>query len=205
MNYSEFKLDDNECRLELSKITSNDAQGILEDFEILNKNLDEYRKKIEDLQAHKIYFDNYISNLQNNHLNIMNIINDYDIQGNNNELNELFINYNNKMKNNYDKWIIQNYTVKLLEFENIIDIIEKKIIEFRTLFIYIINKITKPQLDNKKLCPICFENEVDICLNPCGHTLCNKCVISNINNYRSNKCYSCRTIIKDYIKIYFSV
>ena len=66
MNYSEFKLDDNECRLELSKITSNDAQGILEDFEILNKNLDEYKKKIEDLQAHKIYFDNYISNLQNN-------------------------------------------------------------------------------------------------------------------------------------------
>lgn len=205
MNYSEFKLDDNECRLELSKITSNDAQGILEDFEILNKNLDEYKKKIEDLQAHKIYFDNYISNLQNNHLNIMNIINDYDIQDNNNELNELFINYNNKMKNNYDKWIIQNYTVKLLEFENIIDIIEKKIIEFRTLFIYIINKITKPQLDNKKLCPICFENEVDICLNPCGHTLCNKCVISNRTRYSNEKCYSCRGNIHDYIKIYFSL
>jgi hypothetical protein len=204
MNYSEFKLDDNENRLELSKITSNDAQGILEDFEILNKNLDEYKKKIEDLQAHKIYFDNYISNLQNNHLNVMNIINDYDIQGNNNELNELFINYNNKMKNNYDKWIIQNYTVKILEFENTIDIIEKKIIEFRTLFIYIINKITKPQLDNKKLCPICFENEVDICLNPCGHTLCNKCVISNRSRYTNEKCYSCRGVIHDYIKIYFS-
>lgn len=205
MNYSEFKSDENECNLELSKITSNDAQGILEDFEILNKNLDEYRKKIEDLQAHKIYFDNYISNLQNNHLNIMNIINDYDIQGNNNELNELFINYNNKMKNNYDKWIIQNYTVKLLEFENTIDIIEKKIIEFRTLFIYIINKITKPQLDNKKLCPICFENEVDICLNPCGHTLCNKCVISNRSRYTNEKCYSCRGVIHDYIKLYFSL
>ena len=205
MNYSEFKSDENECSLELSKITSNDAQGILEDFEILNKKLDEYRKKIEDLQAHKIYFDNYISNLQNNHLNIMNIINDYDIQGNNNELNELFINYNNKMKNNYDKWIIQNYTVKLLEFENTIDIIEKKIIEFRTLFIYIINKITKPQLDNKKLCPICFENEVDICLNPCGHTLCNKCVISNRSRYTNEKCYSCRGVIHDYIKLYFSL
>jgi hypothetical protein len=205
MNYSEFKLDENENNLDLSKITSNDAQGILEDFEILNKNLDEYKKKIEDLQAHKIYFDNYISNLQNNHLNIMNIINDYDIQGNNNELNELFINYNNKMKINYDKWIIQNYTVKLLEFENTIDIIEKKIIEFRTLFIYIINKITKPQLDNKKLCPICFENEVDICLNPCGHTLCNKCVISNRSRYTNEKCYSCRGVIHDHIKIFFSL
>jgi len=205
MNYSEFKLDDNENCVELSKITSNDAQGILEDFEILNKNLDEFKKKIDNLQAHKIHFDNYISSLQNNHLNIMNIINDYNIQDNNNELNQLFINYNNKMKNDYEKWIIQYYNIKLLEFENTIDIIEKKIIEFRTLFIYIINKITKSHTDDKKMCPICFENEVDICINPCDHTLCNKCVISTRNRYTIDKCYSCRGLVHDHIKIYFSL
>ena len=63
----------NEIKPELLKLTSNDAQEILDDFEILNTNLDSYKQKIEELQANKIYFDNYISNLQNNHMNIMNI------------------------------------------------------------------------------------------------------------------------------------
>jgi hypothetical protein len=76
MNYSEFTYDYNPI---ISNITSNDASSILDDFEILNINLDSYKKKIEDLESNKIYFDNYISNLQNNHLNIMNIINNYKV------------------------------------------------------------------------------------------------------------------------------
>lgn len=203
-NYSEFKLDEN-YNSEISNIISNDAKGILEDFKTLSKNLDEYRKKIEDLQTHKIYFENYISNLQNNHLNVMNIINDYNIHDNNMDLTDIFMNYNDKIKENFNKWMIQYYTKKMTDYENIIDMIEKKITDFRTLFIYVINKIIQPQSENKKLCPICFENEIDICLNPCGHTLCNKCVISNRSAYSNHKCYSCRALIQDYIKIYFSL
>lgn len=205
MNYSEFTYDYNPI---ISNITSNDASSILDDFEILNINLDSYKKKIEDLESNKIYFDNYISNLQNNHLNIMNIINNYKIINDNDEKeneNQIFIKYNLLMKENYNNWLNKYYTIKLFEFKNSIEIIEKKITEFRNLFIYIMNKISKPNTEAKKICPICFENEVDICLNPCGHTLCNKCVILNRSNYISNKCYSCRTVVNDYIKIYFSL
>lgn len=206
MNYSEFnnEINMNEIKPELLKLTSNDAQEILDDFEILNTNLDSYKQKIEELQANKIYFDNYISNLQNNHMNIMNIVNKYNY-GNKKETTEIFLNYHSKINEDYNKWIIDYYKLKLIEYESSIDVIEKKICDFRNLFIYIINKISKPIEDAIKLCPICFENEVDICLNPCGHTLCNKCVLSNRSRYTSEKCYSCRTNIQDYIKIYFSL
>jgi len=203
MNYSEYNIEEN--KKEISKITKTEAKEILNDFEILNKNLEEYKVKIEELQINKINFDNYILNLQNNHLNTMNIINNFNIYENNKELNEIFINYNLKIKENYNKWIKEYYTIKLLEYENTIEIIEEKISEFRELFIYIINKIKKTEIENKKLCPICFENEVDICLNPCGHTICNKCVIINRNRFTSEKCYSCRGVINEYIKIYFSL
>ncbi len=205
MNYSEFSLDNNYIKPEIIKLTSNDGECILNDFKKLNISLDEYKTKIETLQANKICFDNYISNCQNSHMNIMNIINNYDIQSNNIEINNIYNNYYNKIKNEYDYWINNYYIVKLTEYENIIDIIEKKIADFRNLFIYIINKISKPIEEAIKLCPICFENEVDICLAPCGHTICNKCVISHRSRYNTNKCYSCRTIVQEYIKVYFSL
>lgn len=206
MNYSEFTTVE-ENKVDISNIRTSDAKAILEDFEILTTNLDEYKKKIEDLMKNKNYFDNYVMTMQNNHLNIINIINDYNINNNdeNNKTTEIFISYNTKIKENYNNWIINYYTVKLLEYENTIEIIEQKIADFRNLFIYIINKMTKPNVENKKLCPICFENEVDLCLNPCGHTICNRCIMNNYNNNNRDKCYSCRTIIKDYIRIYFSL
>ncbi len=59
---------------------------------------------------------------------------------------------------------------------------------------------------NKKICSICFENEVDMCAIPCGHTCCNTCVISNnINPSNRNKCLNCRNYINNYIKIFFSI
>jgi|LakMenE01Jun11ns_1017448.scaffolds.fasta_scaffold9912518_3 hypothetical protein len=204
MNYSEFSLDNYNIKPELLKLTSNDAQSILDDFEILTSNLESYKQRIEDLQANKIFFDNYISNLQNNHMNVLNIINNYNYV-NKQDITESFLNYQLKIKEEYNKWVINYYTEKLIEYENTINIIEKKISDFRNLFIYIINKISKPVEEAIKLCPICFENEVDICLNPCGHTLCNKCVLSNRSRYTNDKCYSCRTTIQDYIKIFFSL
>lgn len=204
MNYSEFSLDNDNIKPELLKLTSNDGQSILDDFEILTSNLESYKQKIEDLQANKIFFDNYILNLQNNHMNVLNIINNYN-NVNKENITESFLNYQLKIKEEYNNWVINYYTEKLIEYENTITIIEKKISDFRNLFIYIINKISKPVEEAIKLCPICFENEVDICLNPCGHTLCNKCVLSNRSIYNNDKCYSCRTTIQDYIKIFFSL
>ena len=207
MNYcelSEFNFDKEERH---HTVFSNNPKVILDDFEVLNRSLLNYKTKREDLMAKNNYFMNYMTNSQNSHLNVMNIINDYNINQNMDDegtLSNIYMNYNNTIKENYKKWIVDYYTPQLLSVENNIEIIENKIAEFRNLFIFIINKIlrTNEINDNKKLCPICFENEVDMCINPCGHTLCNRCIISNRN---SNKCYSCRGHIVDYIKIYFSV
>ena len=58
---------------------------------------------------------------------------------------------------------------------------------------------------SKNTCPICLENQIEICLNPCGHTSCNKCILSNRSNIYNNKCYICRTPVNEFIKIYFSL
>lgn len=48
------------------------------------------------------------------------------------------------------------------------------------------------------LCSICYENEVNMCLIPCGHTLCENCSLK-----LSYNCHSCRRNIEDRIKLYF--
>lgn len=211
MNYSElsevynYNYNNSNCNNYQKEL--NDPQIILDDYEILLTNLDDYKKKYEDLLANNNYFLNYLKSSQNNHFNVMNIINNYSINDNN--LNEIYNGYNTKIKENYEEWIKNTYTPQLLMIENNIELIENKINNYRNLFLFIINKILKSTVINdvetKKLCPICFENEVDMCINPCGHTICNKCTISNRTTNSFNKCYSCRTNIKDYIKIFFSV
>ena len=194
-----------------NSLNSNNPQVILEEYEILNKSLENYKKQYEDLMANNAYFTNYLNQSQNNHFNVMNIMNNYSINNNDNkndnDVSKIYMNYNEKIRDNYKDWLENYYIPQKKAIENNIEIIYEKISEFRKLFIFIINNILKSNdiiNDNKKLCPICFENEIDTCLNPCGHTLCNNCVISN-RNWRTKNCYSCRSLITDYIKIYFSV
>lgn len=225
-NYKIFSIYNNESnenneRNENSKgfnfsVNSNNPIIILEEYEILNKCLENYKKQYEDLMANNIFFMNYLNHSQDSHFNIMNIMNNYSVNVNvnsndnndiHNDVSKIYMNYNQKIRDNYKDWLENYYTPQKNSIENNIEIINEKINDFRKLFIFIINNILKSNdmiTDNKKLCPICFENEVDTCLNPCGHTLCNNCVISN-RNWRTKNCYSCRSLITDYIKIYFSV
>jgi len=50
--------------------------------------------------------------------------------------------------------------------------------------------------NNKNLCSICYENKINICCIPCGHTYCDIC-ISNTKN-----CYNCRSSITRINKIF---
>lgn len=54
---------------------------------------------------------------------------------------------------------------------------------------------------DSKICPICFENEVSYCFNPCGHLICFTCS----DNIRTNKCPTCRQQYTSKIKIYFNI
>jgi len=185
-----------------------DGNLILTTYKKLMKSLEDYKNDIITLNKNKDDFFNYQSNLFNNHLNIINLC-DYD-----NNTTEIFINYNNIIKEKFDKWLNDNYKPQLAKLEEEIQSIELKLANFRKLFIFIINNfINKEELETKKICSICFENEVDMCSIPCGHTCCSKCVISNrsirsssLNNYDyNNNCLNCRNKIDNYIKIYFLI
>lgn len=48
-------------------------------------------------------------------------------------------------------------------------------------------------------CPICITHEVDVYLEPCGHTLCRLC-----NERQNTHCHMCRTKIRSCRNIYYS-
>ena len=52
------------------------------------------------------------------------------------------------------------------------------------------------------MCPICFENEVNTVLVPCGHTYCKTC--SESDRSRHAKCPQCRVQINARVKLYFT-
>ena len=48
-------------------------------------------------------------------------------------------------------------------------------------------------------CTICFEDEKDYVLNPCGHLMCNSCCERCITN---NACFVCRAEPDGHIKVF---
>jgi hypothetical protein len=58
-------------------------------------------------------------------------------------------------------------------------------------------KDLKSDVNDFNKCSICYENKLSICLNPCGHCYCDKCI-----KYTDN-CFICRTNIINKIKLFF--
>ena len=50
-------------------------------------------------------------------------------------------------------------------------------------------------------CPICLTSQIEVALDPCGHTLCSKCTTKNM----SMSCPMCRNHYGKKIRLYFSV
>jgi hypothetical protein len=98
-----------------------------------------------------------------------------------------------------------NYTDKMTEFlkinkNELFTILKKqKINELETLdeYIKILESKTIIAKKNKLECPICFDNMVDICIVPCGHTFCSKCIDG------SKLCYICKNEIFMCQSLYF--
>jgi hypothetical protein len=150
-------------------------------------------------------YTNDTNNTNNtNDSNDSNVINDKKISEN--EIISIYFDYNEKLKNNYNIWVNKYYNPQLQSIEQNIETLEHKISDYKNMFLFVINKFLKNNELNfdKKLCPICFVNEIDTCMNPCGHTICNNCVISG-RHISNNKCHICRKVIKEYTKIYFSI
>lgn len=63
------------------------------------------------------------------------------------------------------------------------------------------NELEDEIINNETSCPICYDNKVTHCINPCGHTFCSNCV----KEYGPNaECFMCRTKIKSIIKMFMT-
>jgi len=96
--------------------------------------------------------------------------------------------------------IIRN---KLMELENDIGSLTKKLNTLRSLIVTGVNEIVKAEDIQKKMCPVCFDSEVNMALVPCGHTYCKGCAEADKSRYA--KCPQCRAQINARIKIFFSI
>lgn len=200
----------NKLNIDITDDIANDNYGevILTTYKSLLSDLEKFKKELNELNKNKKDFFEYQQSLFTNHFTVSKIFTaennvDYD-----NSPTKLFINYNDKIKATYNDWIGNIYEPKKTDLEKNIDITEDKIIHYRKLFHFLINNfISVDEVKNKKMCPICFDNEIDMCAVPCGHTCCNKCVISSRTSRSINKnnCISCRNKINNYIKIYFLI
>lgn len=206
INYSYIEPDKTDKTDEIKEEELN-PNKILNTFNDLNCLLNKYKDDLEKLETEKKLFYNYKSNLIINHINIIDIYNNYNTLDEINDISQKFDKYDNNIKDIYDKWLISYYNPTIIKLNNDIDILEIKINNFRNFFIFTINKFLKSSNDiNKKLCPICFDNEIDMCAYPCGHTCCNNCIFSSRININNNKrCLSCRNEIIDYIKLFFLI
>jgi len=92
---------------------------------------------------------------------------------------------------------------KIATLEGELDNISNKLNALRALIVTGENQIVNPEDKERKMSPVCFDNEVNTALVPCGHTYCKGC--SEADRSRYAKCPQCRTQVNARIKIFFSI
>lgn len=103
------------------------------------------------------------------------------------------------IKNKINEELAKKVATKNAELEKITN----KLNSLRKVIVVGLDEIVKPEDAQKKMCPICFENEVNTVLVPCGHTYCKGC--SENDRSRNAKCPQCRSLINARIKLFFTV
>lgn len=89
------------------------------------------------------------------------------------------------------------------DLESEIRLVTNKLNALRKIITVGVKEIVSPDEVNKKLCPVCFDREVDMAMVPCGHTFCKGCSDVDINMHAN--CPQCRSAVRSRIKIFFSV
>lgn len=126
-----------------------------------------------------------------------------------------FVNYVNRKLVEYQKKI----DAKIDALQADIDALDTRLNILRTVISAAVEDTIEPgEIASKKMCAVCFENEVNMVSVPCGHTMCGGCVKStgldrfnpaNRSRYSREtdrpKCPHCRTTVDSVVKIFFSV
>jgi len=98
--------------------------------------------------------------------------------------------------------IIDELNIKIMEKSADLENITRKLNALRKLILTGMSELVKPEDAQKKICPVCFDNEVNMVLVPCGHTYCRGC--AEMDRSRNAKCHQCRAVINSRIKLYFT-
>jgi uncharacterized coiled-coil DUF342 family protein len=174
--------------------TSSLFNRLNDEFKQKQKTLEEYNTSLQTIQESHYKITTQIDNIKNVYMSTaveevdkLNLI--YD------KLNVYFKETNPSISD-----IIRK---KIATLEGEIDNISNKLNALRALIVTGVNEIVKPDDKEKKMCPVCFDNEVNTALVPCGHTYCKGC--SEADRSRYAKCPQCRTQINARIKIFFSI
>ena len=144
-------------------------------IEILSKNKEIQKNIVEELK------------LRNNLRNIIKKINNINDKYNVIKNTEIIENKDLELIN---KDLLNKINNKINELDNII--YNYKLNNNNNIS-YLLNKIIKNKTLINSECPICYTNNVEVCIDSCGHLFCNYCINKNIIN--NIGCPLCRRYI----------
>lgn len=185
-----------------------DAKKLLRDYKNLNKILNENKNFSINLDKQKEDIINYKCNIYLKHQNVMlQLCRETPDMIDTSEMNDHIIKYIELFKNYADRWINEYYIINKNKLSDDIEKQESKLLAYRNLFINTTKEIIPLEKSSKNICPICFENEINMCAIPCGHTCCNDCVMQSMkyHNTKITKCLNCRNTLKEYIKLFIQL
>jgi hypothetical protein len=184
-----------------------DAKKLLRDYKTLIKILNENKIKSINLDKKKEDIINYKSNIYVKHQNAMlQLCRETPENIDTNEMTDHIIKYIDLFKKYADRWINEYYIINKNKLTENIEKQEIKLLAYRNLFINTTKEIIPLEKISKNICPICFDNEINMCAIPCGHTCCNECVMQSLKyNSKLTKCLNCRNTLKEYIKLFIQL
>jgi chromosome segregation ATPase len=165
-----------------------------DEFKQKQKNLEEYNTNLQTIQESHYKITKEIDSLRKVYMSSM--VDKVDGLNSVEQVMKDFFKETNPVVSD----LIRN---KIAVLEGEIDNISNKLNALRALIVTGVNQIVKPEDKEKKMCAVCFENEVNTALVPCGHTYCKGC--SEADKSRYAKCPQCRQQINARIKIFFSI
>jgi len=149
--------------------------------------INSFKKNMCCIYDEKIRLEIEIQEKRKEYSDFCKIINDllYKLVDSDQELNILLTNKLDSYFNNLGlEKLTNNYNKVLLEF----NFLRKTLLEFSSIH-------------TQSICSVCMDRQVEWFVDPCGHTICDKCKNKCKN---INICHYCRTVKNEYKSMYFN-
>lgn len=173
--YDDLLFKFNELKKDL-ELRNQYINNLNENIEVLNIAIEEMKKEIKYYNP-KSNVDNYIEVEQ-------------EIENDDDSINRINI-YKNSLDNIYNVNILDLDKVEIKDFSLYdLKVFKKKLNRLQC--------IIDDKIQDQESCKICFTNDIDVILLPCGHSCC----CSNCSQFINKKCPICRKQVDNLYKIY---